>query len=247
MNHYIKHIVERFDFNSVKKDNRSQQLIKTAIDATIKYKLNDIVNDNILKFHKPTKEDLIWLYSQISVYKVEDKEELKALIDCCIAVLENECNLNWIDVSNVTDMSYMFYESKFNGDISQWNVSNVTNMKGMFYNSKFNGDISQWNVSNVTNMHDMFFNSKFNGDISQWDVSKVTDMNDMFWNSEFNVDISNWNVSNVTNMSGMFGYSKFNVDISKWDVNNVTDMEEMFTECPIKEEYKPKFKRKHNL
>jgi len=36
----------------------------------------------------------------------------------------------------------MFEDSKFNGDISQWDVSNVTNMCGMFSNSVFNGDIS---------------------------------------------------------------------------------------------------------
>jgi surface protein len=36
----------------------------------------------------------------------------------------------------------MFSTSEFNGDISNWDVSNVTNMEGIFYNSKFNGDIS---------------------------------------------------------------------------------------------------------
>ena len=87
------------------------------------------------------------------------------------------------DVSNVTDMHYMFDESLYtgkNGDISDWDVSNVTNMTCMFYDSKFNGDISNWDVSNVTGMQLMFFNSKFNGDISNWDVSNVTDMYNMF-------------------------------------------------------------------
>ena len=60
---------------------------------------------------------------------------------------------------------------------------------------------------------------QFNKDISKWDVSKVNNMTYMFWHCEnFNQDISNWNVSNVRN-------------------NNY-----MFDNCPIKSEYKPKFK-----
>ena len=35
-------------------------------------------------------------------------------------------------VSNVEDMRWMFYNSKFNRDISKWNVSNVENMRWMF-------------------------------------------------------------------------------------------------------------------
>ena len=56
-------------------------------------------------------------------------------------------------------------------------------------------------------------------------------------------DISKWNVSKVTDMSFMFDYFKsFNQDISNWNVSNVTDMTYMFLNCPIKDEYKPKFK-----
>ena len=38
----------------------------------------------------------------------------------------------------------------FNQDISNWDVSNVTDMNYMFTNAKkFNQDISSWDVNNV--------------------------------------------------------------------------------------------------
>jgi len=77
-------------------------------------------------------------------------------------------------------MAYMFENSRFNGDISNWNVSNVRNMAYMFKNSRFNGDISNWDVSNIRNMDYMFKNSNFNGDISNWNISNVTNMKEMF-------------------------------------------------------------------
>ena len=38
------------------------------------------------------------------------------------------------------------------GHISDWNVSHITNMKNLFYNSAFNSDISKWNTGAVTSM-----------------------------------------------------------------------------------------------
>ena len=73
---------------------------------------------------------------------VKNKEELKKLINKRIAERGHKCNLNDIDVSKVTDMSHLFYRSKFNGDISRWDVSNVKDMSYMFYFSDFN--LSEW-------------------------------------------------------------------------------------------------------
>jgi hypothetical protein len=61
----------------------------------------------------------------------------------------------------------------------------------------------------------------------------------MFTYSQFNRDISKWNISSVKNMEFMFGYSKFNENISKWNINKNCNVNNMFTECPIKDEYKP--------
>lgn len=141
--------------------------------------------------------------------KPTTKRELAEIIERTIEKEGNNCNLNFIDTSNIEDMSYLFANSRFNGNIADWDVSNVKDMYGMFESSEFNGDISKWDVSNVKDMAGMFYCSDFNGDISEWDVSNVTDMGFMFCDS------------------------KFNQDISKWNVRNIKDMREMFKNCPL--------------
>ena len=97
--------------------------------------------------------------------KVSSKDELLDEIYKCIRRKGITCDLNHIDVSEVKDMSELFLDSMFNGDISGWDTSNVEDMTRMFAYSEFNGDISQWNVSRVKSMNGMFQESVFKGDL----------------------------------------------------------------------------------
>ena len=113
----------------------------------------------------------------------KSRKELIDIIKLAIKERGNEVDLNFIDTSKITDMSWLFHKSIFDGDISKWDVSNVEDMNSMFWDSKFNGDISKWNVSKVEDMYFMFWGSIFKGDISKWDVSKVKGMPEMFGKS----------------------------------------------------------------
>ena len=101
-------------------------------------------------------------------YFPETNDELQDIIKQRIEKEGNECNLNDIDVSKITDMSYLFMYSEFNGYISDWDVSNVKYMNCMFRHSKFNQDISSWNVSNVEDMLYIFDDSPLEGKEKEW-------------------------------------------------------------------------------
>ena len=191
----------------------TEYIIKKKLDTPI---------DSEYKYHPQTKEELI--------------KNIKELL------YKRENDLNCIDTSAITDMSFLFLNINViidNIDVSNWDVSNVTTMEGLFNNcKKFNCDLNKWDVSNVKDMKYMFYNSgNFDCDLSNWDVSKVENMYTMFEGcSKFKgKGLENWDVSKVENISYMFfDCINFDCDLSNWNVNNVKNMEHMFYNCNLK-------------
>ena len=141
-----------------------------------------------------------------------------------------------VDTSNVTDMSYMFYECSNLEIVPPINTSNVTSMGYMFYicSGLTSLDLSSFDTSKVANMSDMFSycRSLTSIDLSKFDTSNVTNMHCMFYqcSSLTSLDLSSFDTSNVTDMGGMFnGCSGLkSLDLSKFDTSNVTNMQSIF-------------------
>ena len=109
-------------------------------------------------------------------YLVKNKQELQEIIKT------NSKPLNSLDVSNITDMSFLFS-----------NISNVTYF-----------DIDSWDTSNVTNMNSMFRSCSSLITIPSLDISSVKDMDSMFYNCKSFTTIPLLDTSNVSSMSFMF-------------------------------------------
>ena len=139
-------------------------------------------------------------------------EELETAVNMWVndneTALATYGEINTWDISLMDELDSMFGYPDFNDDISNWDVSNVTNMSYLFSGAtSFNQDLSSWDVSNVESMGHIFFGAtSFNQDLSSWDVSNVTNMYGSFWEAvNFNGDISSWDVSSVTSMRNMLG------------------------------------------
>jgi len=152
-------------------------------------------------------------------YRPENRGVLDKLMQVLIGRRGDEGDFNDVDTSLITTMSYLFNNSKFNGDISGWKFPNVRHMNSMFNGATaFNRPIGNWKFPNVIGMSYMFAGA-----------------------TSFNQDIGKWEFPNVNNMSNMFeGATSFDQNISGWNVESVTYTGDMFKNCPIKKKNKPK-------
>ncbi|MBO6296585.1 MAG: BspA family leucine-rich repeat surface protein [Prevotella sp.] len=140
--------------------------------------------------------------------------------------------LQYLNTSQATDMSYMFYscEKLTSIDVSKFNTSNVTDMRDMFFNcsSLRSLNLSNFNTSNVTNMGAMFGRcfSLTSLNVSSFNTSKVTYMRDMFngCRSLPSLNVSKFNTSNVTDMGWMFYDCRTltSLDLRNFDMRQVT-------------------------
>ena len=171
---------------------------------------SDILDDNETGFYDILKARK----QQHMIYHPRNKRELRRCMDTLIN--NKDYDFNKIDVSLITDFSYLFYTwtrvvNKL--DIRFWDVYNGINFSHMFEDCKrFNTDLSYWNVSNGRIFSHMFSGcTDFNQDISGWIVDNGSVFNGMFFGCQnFNQDISGWNMKNAQDTTDML-YNTFSL------------------------------------
>lgn len=179
------------------------------------------------------------IYDKRKDYKFfpKDKEELKQILKDLIHQRGPNANLNDIDTSKITDMSYLFYrrsEQIEKIDISNWDVSNVEDMSMMFKDcNQFSCNLSKWKPLKLKTTFEMFKNCfNFNDKIFS-NTIKLENARGMFKNCKtFNQDISDLFTENLKITESMFmGCENFNEDISNWKLPKLNNMNWMFSCC----------------
>ena len=155
--------------------------------------------------------------------------------------LESITGMEYLNTSEVTDMSMMFSSCKklVSLDVSHFNTAKVTDMSTMFRSCNLltSLDVSSFNTAQVTTMEAMFEDCCVltSLDLSHFNTSNVTNMRAMFNICEAltSLNVSHFNTAQVTDMSDMFCDCCVltSLDVSSFNTANVTYMQRMFSSC----------------
>lgn len=133
-----------------------------------------------------------------------------------------------VDTSEITDMSYMYFNCNKGQTISNLNTNKATNMESMFRQSNLIINC-ELDMSNVTNMNSMYYSSnikipKMNN------VTKVTTMRQTFYGnySLTSLDLSSFNTSELTDLYQTFRFCNNLKDLNiHFDASKVINIYEM--------------------
>ena len=222
------------------------EVLRNQIESITIEKTNVVPNDAKYSKDISSKQDgsvMLWYTDKDnnSLYEVSIGSENGSLEantngSGMFAYLDNvdTLDLTGLDTSNMTSMSYMFYNSN---SLKSVNLSNFNTSKLLYANNMFNGctsleslDLSNFNTSKVTNFSNMFRDCQKMKEInlSNFDTSSATTFANLFHNcsSLTTLDLSSFNTNKVTYMGSMFYNcsSLTSLDLSNFNTSNVINM-----------------------
>ena len=229
------------------------EVLRNQIESITIEKNNVVPNDAKYSKDISSKQDgsvMLWytdkdnnsLY-EISIGSENGSVEANTNGSGMFAYLDNvsTLDLSGLDTSNMTSMTYMFYNSKSltNIDLSGFDTSKVADMSFMFCgcSNLKNLDLSNFNTIKLINMNRMFRNCSnlSNLNLSKFNTSNVTNMYATFQGckSLINLDLSSFDTNSVINFGSTFeGCSNLsNLNISNFRTSNAINMQMMFRGC----------------
>ena len=149
----------------------------------------------------------------------------------------SQLNLNQWDISQVQDLSAMFYGASHltNLEISKWDTSAVRDMSHLFQATTRlkTIQVKDWETSNVQSMAYLFAHSGVETlDIGSWDVSNVETLQGAFSNLSAltTLNLNQWQTTHLKNLTETFRDSTAltQLFIDQWEVSQVTTMDGLF-------------------
>lgn len=153
----------------------------------------------------------------------------------------DKIDTNNLDVSNVTDGSYMFYgcANSTEIDVSQWDTSRIINFDKMFSNCQSLAflNVNNWDMISGRSLSDMFAYSGITDiGLSKWNTENINNLSNLFFSCTKlkQIDLHTWDISSVSTCHWLFRdcSSLEFINIEGWDTSHVNNMERMFGECP---------------
>jgi len=150
------------------------------------------------------------------------------IIDSLSQISPNDIDLNWIDISNLTDLTRVFAKLKnLNIDCSEWDTRHVEKFNYIFaFSSNTTIKANNWQFDSAEEFDGMFYMCKTINveiDAEHWNSENVKTMQKMFaycTNQNLLHYATKLNISGCQNFSAMFADSKCKEDLSSWEISN---------------------------
>ena len=214
---------------------------KKVIDANI----SDIGNNSVIVEKYNNVGDICNALGNVTIKNIVFEESFKTYAPTSLKeffynckTLEKISGLEYLNTTNITDMSSMFRgcSNLKSLDFTNFDTKNVSNMYFMFYGcSTLNSlDLTNFNTKNVSNMNGMFgdCSNLISLNITNFNTAKVTNMGNMFLGCSnlTSLDLTNFNTAKVTDMHGMFKACSAltSLDLTNFNTAEVRDMNRMF-------------------
>lgn len=211
-------------------------------------------NDGLESYINFKLDDLNQLDEQGRIV-VKDNETLKSLIVFSSFFLGNDINLNFLNTTQVKDMSHLFAENlvndMFKGFIAFEKeeqsdfIKQPEKLLALFENDKFLKSTTFYNkmIDKLKGLKNFSFDDGeiplnraiyFNGVIKDLDTSNVVNMTCMFKGSRFIKHDLVLNMENVVYANGMFKSALFNKSFTGLNTNKLRFCREMFCNSMLK-------------